>query len=151
MTLTLEHFLDLIDELPKYHEYDYVKGGVYKIRLEGVDHNNKNVAVTKVDTSNSSVKTANITTENLSTFVKKVVENKPLHIESVWIGSGSSRSAWEGLFAHTSEFYTYFSGNKKYLVWVPSHPHTPGKMETLTEKMMEELSLNHPAVFEEVK
>ncbi|RHH45781.1 hypothetical protein DW204_07135 [Phocaeicola plebeius] len=148
MTLTLEHFLDLIDELPKYHEYDYVKGGVYKIRLEEVDHNNKNVAVTKVDTSNSSVKTANITTENLSTFVKKVVENKPLHIESVWNGSGSSRSAWEGLFAHTSEFYTYFSGNKKYLVWVPSHPHTPGKMETLTEKMMEELSLNHPAVFE---
>lgn len=113
MTLTLEHFLDLIDELPKYREYDYVKGGVYKIRLEGVDHNNKNVAATKVDTSNNSVKTANITTENLSTFVKKVFENKPLHIESVWNGSGSSRSAWEGLFAHTSEFYTYFSGNKK--------------------------------------
>ena len=113
-----------------------------------MDHNNKNVAATKVDTSDNSVKTANITTENLSTFVKKVVENKPLHIESVWNGSGSSRSAWEGLFAHTSEFYTYFSGNKKYLVWVPSHPHTPGKMETLTDKMMEELSLNQSVVSE---
>lgn len=41
-------------------------------------------------------------------FVNKVVENKPLHIESVWNGSGSARSAWEGLFAHTSEFYTHF-------------------------------------------
>ena len=49
MTLTLEHFLDLIDELPKYHEYDYVKGGVYKIRLEGVDHNNKGSTVFSVN------------------------------------------------------------------------------------------------------
>lgn len=30
MTLTLEHFLDLIDELPKYREYDYVKGEFIK-------------------------------------------------------------------------------------------------------------------------
>ncbi|WP_418779704.1 hypothetical protein, partial [Intestinimonas sp.] len=38
--------------------------------------------------------------------------------------SGSARSAWEGLFAHTSEFYTHFSKGRKHLVWIPTHPHT---------------------------
>ena len=109
MALTLEHFLDLIDELPKGVNMDYVKAGTNKIQLDSVDRVEKYIAATKVDTEKGSTKSANITTENLRIFVNKVIENKPLHIESVWNGSGSARSAWEGLFAHTSEFYTYFS------------------------------------------
>ena len=137
MALTLEHFLDLIDELPKGVCLDYVKAGTNKIQLDGVDHVEKCILATKVDTEKGSTKSANITTENLRMFVNKVVENKPLHIESVWNGSGSARSAWEGLFAHTSEFYTHFSKGRKHLVWIPTHPHTAGEITPLKKELLE--------------
>lgn len=139
MTLSLEHFLDLIDAIPKGESYDYVKVGTNKIRLNSVDHTELFVSATKVE-ANGSEKNANITTESLKQFVNKVQENKPLHIESVWNGSGSARSAWEGLFAHTSEFYTYFSKGRKYLVWMPSRPHTVGVMQEITYMALKELS-----------
>lgn len=140
MALTLEHFLDLIDELPKGVNMDYVKAGTNKIQLDSVDRVGKYISATKVDTEKGSTKSANITTENLRMFVNKVVENKPLHIESVWNGSGSARSAWEGLFAHTSEFYTYFSKGRKHLVWIPTHPHAIGEITPLTKELLDNLS-----------
>lgn len=142
MVFTLEHFLNLIDALPKGVEFDYVKASSNKIRLNSVDHIEKYVDANKVDTTNNKEKSANITSESLAIFVKKVVENKPLHIESVWNGSGSSRSAWEGLFAHTSEFYTYFSKGRKFLVWVPTMPHEVGKIVTLSDEQINELKTN---------
>ena len=36
MALTLEHFLNLIDELPKGVNLDYVKAGTNKIQLDSV-------------------------------------------------------------------------------------------------------------------
>lgn len=139
MILTLEHFLNLIDKLPKGINFDYVKSGKNKIRLDYVNHVERYIEATKIDTENGNTKSANITTENLKTFVDKVIENRPLHIESVWNGSGSARSAWEGLFAHTSEFYVYFSDGRKHLVWIPSHPHENGKITTLTKDLISTL------------
>lgn len=150
MALTLEHFLNLIDELPKGVNLDYVKAGTNKIQLDSVDHVEKYISATKVDTEKGSTKSANITTENLRMFVNKVVENKPLHIESVWNGSGSARSAWEGLFAHTSEFYTHFSKGRKHLVWIPKHPHTAGEITPLTKELLEYLSTNKSSTDERV-
>lgn len=140
MTLTLEHLLNLIDELPKGVNLDYVKAGTNKIQLNSVDHVEKYISATKVDTEKGSTKSANITTENLRVFVNKVVEDKPLHIESVWNGSGSARSAWEGLFAHTSEFYTHFSKGRKHLVWIPAHPHKVGEITLLTKELLDSIS-----------
>ena len=140
MTLTLEHLLNLIDELPKGVNLDYVKAGTNKIQLNSVDHVEKCISATKVDTEKGLTKSANITTENLRVFVNKVVENKPLHIESVWNGSGSARSAWEGLFAHTSEFYIHFSKGRKHLVWIPTHPHKVGEITPLTKELLDNLS-----------
>ena len=148
MALTLEHFLNLIDELPKGVNLDYVKAGTNKIQLDSVDHVEKYISATKVDTEKGSTKSANITTENLRMFVNKVVENKPLHIESVWNGSGSARSAWEGLFAHTSEFYTHFPKKKH---WYDStHPHTAGEITPLTKELLEYLSTNKSSTDERV-
>jgi len=90
---------------------------------------------------NGAEKNANMTTDSLKQFVGKVQENVPLHIESVWNGSGSARSAWEGLFAHTSEFYTYFSKGRKYLVWTPSRPHATGEMQELSDELLSELAV----------
>lgn len=50
MTLTLEHLLNLIDELPKGVNLDYVKAGTNKIQLNSVDHVEKYILATKVDT-----------------------------------------------------------------------------------------------------
>lgn len=150
MVLTLEHFLDLIDELPKGVNLDYVKAGTNKIQLDSVSHVERFIAATKVDTDKGSTKSANITTDNLRMFVNKVVENKPLHIESVWNGSGSARSAWEGLFAHTSEFYTYFSNGRKHLVWIPTHPHAVGEIKPLTEELLDYLSTNESSSAEQI-
>ena len=150
MALTLEHFLDLIDELPKGVNMDYVKAGTNKIQLDSVDRVGKYISATKVDTEKGSTKSANITTENLRMFVNKVVENKPLHIESVWNGSGSARSAWEGLFAHTSEFYTYFSKGRKHLVWIPTHPHAIGEITPLTKELLDNLSTDKCTLDERV-
>ena len=150
MVLTLEHFLDLIDELPKGVNFDYVKAGTNKIRLDSVDHVEKNIAATKIDTEKNAIKSANITTENLRIFVNKVIENKPIHIESVWNGSGSARSAWEGLFAHTSEFYTYFSKGKKHLVWIPTHPHATGEIKPLTKELLDYISANNSSLEKQI-
>lgn len=139
MVLTLDYFLDLIDRLPKGVNFDYVKAGRNKIRLDYVNHTDKFIEATKVDTEKGIERSANITTDNLQTFVDKVRENRPLHIESVWNGSGSARSAWEGLFAHTSEFYIYFSNGKKHLVWIPSHPHKSGQITPLSKELLEVL------------
>lgn len=50
MVLTLEHLLDLIDELPKRVNLDYVIAGTNKIQLDGVDYVEKYISATKVDT-----------------------------------------------------------------------------------------------------
>ena len=47
MALTLEHFLDLIDELPKGVNMDYVKAGTNKIQLDSVDRVGKSLLSTK--------------------------------------------------------------------------------------------------------
>ena len=75
MALTLEHLLDLVDELPKGVNLDYVKAGINKIQLNNVDHVEKYISATKVDTEKGSTKSANITTDNLRIFVNKVIEN----------------------------------------------------------------------------
>ena len=48
MALTLEHFLNLIDELPKGVNLDYVKAGTNKIQLDSVDHVEKYISATKL-------------------------------------------------------------------------------------------------------
>ncbi len=140
MKLTLEHFLELLDELPKEQNFDYVNGGSNKICLIDVDKDKKTVNALKVNVETGDEKSANISTERLDSFVNKVVENVPLHIESVWNGSGSGRSAWEGLFAHTSEFYIYHSNKKKHLVWAPSSPHKAGEMQELSAEQFDDLN-----------
>ena len=77
MVFTLEHILNLIDALPKGVNFDDVKVGNNKIRLNSVNHIDKYVNADKIDTTNDQVKSANITNESLSVLVKKVVENKP--------------------------------------------------------------------------
>ena len=150
MALTLEHFLDLIDELPKGVNMDYVKAGTNKIQLDSVDRVEKYISATKVDTEKRGNKKCQHNNRKPPYVCKQGVENKPLHIESVWNGSGSARSAWEGLFAHTSEFYTYFSKGRKHLVWIPTHPHTIGEITPLTKELLDNLSTDKCALDERV-
>ena len=138
MELSLAHLLEMIDSLPKKVEYDYVKPGKYKVSLESVDFTSQTVSAVKVS-KNNITKSANITAANLIAFVNKVRENELLHIESVWNGSGSARSAWEALFALTPEFYVLNLDGKKNLMWCPSRPHEKGEITKMTNAEYEDL------------
>ena len=41
MKLTIEHVIDLVDQLPKNNLYDYVSGGKNKAKLIGVNRDDQ--------------------------------------------------------------------------------------------------------------
>lgn len=127
MNLTIEHILDLIEQLPTNVIFDYVSGGDSKAKLISVDRDSIKVDIARVN-ADGSEKNASITTDILNTLVLNIKENKPFKFDNVLNGSGNVRSTMEAIFAHTSEFYSCKIGRVKHLIWVPSMPHEIGKI-----------------------
>ena len=127
MNLTIEHILDLIEQLPTNVIFDYVSGGDSKAKLISVDRDSFKVDIARVN-ADGSEKNASITTDILNTLVLNIKENKPFKFDNVLNGSGNVRSTMEAIFAHTSEFYSCKIGRVKHLIWVPSMPHEIGKI-----------------------
>lgn len=127
MNLTIEHILDLIEQLPANVIFDYVSGGDSKAKLVSVDRDSIKVDIVRVN-ADGSEKNASITTDILNTLVLNIKENKPFKFDNVLNGSGNVRSTMEAIFAHTSEFYSCKIGRVKHLIWVPSMPHEIGKI-----------------------
>lgn len=127
MNLTIEHILDLIEQLPTNVIFDYVSGGDSKAKLISVDRDSIKVDIARVN-ADGSEKNASITTDILNTLVLNIKENKPFKFDNVLNGSGNVRSTMEAIFAHTSEFYSCKIGRVKHLIWVPRMPHEIGKI-----------------------
>ena len=127
MNLTIEHILDLIEQLPTNVKFDYVSGGDSKAKLVSVDRDNAKVDIVRVN-ADGSEKNASMTTDILNTLVLNIRENKPFKFDNVLNGSGNVRSTMEAIFAHTTEFYFCKIGRVKHLIWVPSVPHEIGKI-----------------------
>jgi len=127
MNLTIEHILDLIEQLPANVIFDYVSGGDSKAKLVSVDRDSIKVDIVRVN-ADGSEKNASITTDILNTLVLNIKENKPFKFDNVLNGSGNVRSTMEAIFAHTSEFYSCKIVRVKHLIWVPSMPHEIGKI-----------------------
>lgn len=102
--ISTEHLLDLIDSLPKNQGYEYVIPGKNKAVLLQVDRLSQTVDVEKLF-ENGDRKSAGITSDSLSIIVNAAIEGKPFSVDSIFNGSGSSRSTWEALIANTTEFY----------------------------------------------
>ena len=125
--MTINHILDLIEQLPKNVEFDYVSGGESKAKLISVDRENIKVDIVRVNADRSE-KNASMTTDILNTLVYSIKENRPFKFDNVLNGSGNVRSTMEAIFAHTSEFYSCKIGRVKHLIWVPSKPHKIGEI-----------------------
>lgn len=110
MKLTIEHVIDLVDQLPKDNLYDYVSGGKNKAKLVGVNRSEQKIEIVRVN-SDSSEKSANMSKDILEKLCSKVNSNQPFKIDSVLDGSGNTRSTFEAIFAHTTEFYACKVGN----------------------------------------
>ena len=125
--MTIDHILDLIEQLPKNEEFDYVSGGESKAKLISIDRDNIKVDIVRVN-ADGSEKNASMTTDILNTLVHSIKENRPFKFDNVLNGSGNVRSTMEAIFAHTSEFYSCKIGRVKHLIWVPSKPHRIGEI-----------------------
>lgn len=127
MILTIDHILNLINELPTDQPFDYVSGGATKAKLISVDRDNVKVEIVRIN-ADGTEKNASMTTDILKTLATSIRENKPFKFDNVLNGSGNVRSTMEAIFAHTTEFYSCKIGRVKHLVWVPSKPHEIGKI-----------------------
>ena len=102
MTLSIEHLLDLIDELPKGQELDYVKHGKNKAKLVSLDKTNNRVEMARIAIEDRKESSSTLNEENLKTIVNSVVENKPFSIDKIFNNGGNTRSVWEAILANTS-------------------------------------------------
>ena len=127
MILTIDHILNLINELPTDQPFDYVSGGATKAKLISVDRDNVKVEIVRIN-ADGTEKNASMTTDILNTLATSIRENKPFKFDNVLNGSGNVRSTMEAIFAHTTEFYSCKIGRVKHLIWVPSKPHEIGKI-----------------------
>ena len=131
MILSVEHLLDLIDELPKNREFDYVKPGKNKAKLISVDKTVKRVEMARVVIETKEESSSSLTEDNLQTIVNSVLENRPFSIDKIFNNGGNTRSVWESIIANTSEFYKCMIGRNKHLVWIPSKKKAPGSISEI--------------------
>ena len=136
MTLSIEHLLELIDELPKGQKFDYVKPGKNKAKLISVDKTVKRVEMARVVIETKKESASTLNEDNLQTIVDSVMENKPFSIDKIFNNGGNSRSVWESIIANTSEFYKCMVGKNKNLVWIPTKKKEIG---TITEIPLSEI------------
>ena len=120
MILTKEHLLDLIDELPKNVEFDYVKPGKNKAKLLEVDRIVNRIEMARIVTDTNEETSSFLNDDNLQIIVDSVRENKPFSIDKIFNNGGNTRSVWESVIANTSEFYKCMVGRNKNLVWMPA-------------------------------
>ena len=120
MRLTIDHLLDLIDELPKGSEFEYVKPGKNNAKLISIDRTNNRIEMSRVVIETGAETSSFLNEDNLQTIVNAVIENKPFSIDKIFNNGGNTRSVWESIIANTSEFYKCMVGRNKNLVWIPT-------------------------------
>lgn len=138
MKLTVDYLLNLLDEVTKNVEFDYVKPGSSKVKLLSVNYSSKTVSLQRVTGSN--YENANISKDTLSILANSISENIPFSIESVLKGSGNKRSVYEAILARTSDFYKCTVGRIKHLVWVPSQRHQVDKLVVISLDELQKIS-----------
>ncbi len=127
MTLTIEHLLELFNQLPKNINFEYVKPGKSKAQLINVDDAMRRVDMARVNEDGSTNSTS-LTTDNLISLVNNIKENIPFRVDDIFRGGGNTRSTYEAVLAHTAEFYKCKVGNNKHLIWFPTYKHEIGKI-----------------------
>ena len=82
MNITIEHILNLIEELPVNTDFNYVSGGDSKAKLISVDKENHKIEIARVN-ADGSEKNASMTTDILNSLVANIKENIPFKFDNV--------------------------------------------------------------------
>jgi type II restriction enzyme len=127
--------------LPQNRWYEYISSTtrtqVQVVRSDGPEGP---ITIARRDpTRNSSPTEASISTQMIWRVANAIAEGVPLHFDRILGASYNTRSAFEALLAHTSEFYycrpgrielihnsTKILRGHKHLIWLPSKPHRNG-------------------------
>lgn len=128
MILTKEHLLELIDELPKNQEFEYVKPGKNRAKLIFVDKISGRIEMARVAIDTKEETSSYLNEDNLQIIIDSVIENRPFSIDKIFNNGGNTRSVWESVIANTSEFYKCMVGRNKNLVWIPTRKKTVGNI-----------------------
>ena len=128
--MKLQHLIELINELKPNTYFKYIRS-VEKCEYIKIDMNEPRVYSKTPDGKDHS-----IADTYLQLLADRIEENVPFNISQLMNNSGSNRPIIETIIAHTKEFYWYQNGRAKYVVWIPTHPHTPGELDEWTDESL---------------
>lgn len=128
--MKLQHLIELINELKPNTYFKYIRSDE-KCEYIKIDMNEPRVYSKTPDGKDHS-----IADTYLQLLADRIEENVPFNISQLMNNSGSNRPIIETIIAHTKEFYWYQNGRAKYVVWIPTHPHTPGELDEWTDESL---------------
>ena len=128
--MKLKHLIELINELKPNTYFKYIRSDE-KCEYIKIDMNEPRVYSKTPDGKDHS-----IADTYLQLLADRIEENVPFNISQLMNNSGSNRPIIETIIAHTKEFYWYQNGRAKYVVWIPTHPHTPGELDEWTDESL---------------
>lgn len=125
--MKLQHLLELINELSPNTELKYIRSD------EQCEYIKIDMTEPRVYSKTPDGRSHSITDTYLQVLAERIEENVPFNISQLMNNSGSNRPIIETIVAHTKEFYWYQNGRAKYVVWIPTKPHTPGELKEWTD------------------
>ena len=128
--MKLQHLIELINELKPNTYFKYIRSDE-KCEYIKIDMNEPRVYSKTPDGKDHS-----IADTYLQLLADRIEENVPFNISQLMNNSGSNRPIIETIIAHTKEFYWYQNGRAEYVVWIPTHPHTPGELDEWTDESL---------------
>lgn len=128
--MKLQDLIELINELKPNTYFKYIRSDE-KCEYIKIDMNEPRVYSKTPDGKDHS-----IADTYLQLLADRIEENVPFNISQLMNNSGSNRPIIETIIAHTKEFYWYQNGRAKYVVWIPTHPHTPGELDEWTDESL---------------
>ena len=138
--MKLQHLLELINELSPNTNLKYIRSDE-RCEYIKIDMTEPRVYSKTPDGRNHS-----ISDTYLQVLAERIEENVPFNISQLMNNSGSNRPVIETIIAHTKEFYWYQNGRAKYVVWIPTKPHTPGELKEWTDSSIIEHTSIKPIV-----
>jgi type II restriction enzyme len=142
--ITASNIISAIEKLPRNRSYDYVNARTKtKVEIVRVEKPEGPVFIKRYDPSKGQgakdAKEASISVQMIWRVANAISEGKPVNFDRVLGGSYNTRSAFETLLLHTSEFYTCMPGRienmnsttdivrgHKHILWLPNEPHEIG-------------------------
>ncbi|MDE6095133.1 MAG: hypothetical protein K2G52_02985 [Muribaculaceae bacterium] len=125
--MKLSHLLNLVSELPKHAELNYVRG-TDTCRFIDVD-----IPGERINSEAPNGEAKSWAPSYLADLAPKIRENVPFNLSGLLNNKGSFRPVLETIIAHTREFYTVKKGTATALVWIPSKPKIHLELEEINQ------------------